>query len=210
MASDDIPAHQLFAGIEGPRNTRERILFRAMDLFYSEGFHAVGLDRVLAEADVAKATFYNHFRSKDELVEATVRLRDEWESEAFLRALREKGGYDPRQLLLACFDVLDEWFTHPAYRGCLFLMAMTEYPLPHHPVHAAGARHYLVTEQEIAKMATAAGARDPEGLARAWILLIMGAVGTQLTERELGAARTARGVAERLLPVYLGGPHDPE
>lgn len=203
MDGEEIPSHQLFGGIEGPRNTRERILFRAMDLFYAEGFHAVGLDRILNEADVAKATFYNHFRSKDELVEATIRLRDEWESEAFLRRLKEKAGYAPRELLLACFDVLDEWFTHPAYRGCLFLMAMTEYPLPHHPIHAAGARHYLVTEQEIERMAAAAGAHDAAALARAWIVLIMGAVSAHLMERDLGAARTARDVAGRLLPAFM-------
>jgi AcrR family transcriptional regulator len=202
---DEIPSHRLFASIEGPRNTRERILFCAMDLFYTEGFHAVGLDRILEQADVAKATFYNHFRSKDELVEATIRLRDEWESEAFLRALKDKAGYDPRGLLLACFDVLDEWFTHPAYRGCLFLMAMTEYPLPHSPVHAAAAQHYLVTEQEIERMAAAAGARDAAALARAWTVLIIGAVSAHLMERDLGAARTARDLAERLLPTYLDG-----
>lgn len=208
MASDEIPSHRLFARIEGPRNTRERILFRAMDLFYSEGFHAVGLDRILAEADVAKATFYNHFRGKDELVEATIRLRDEWESEAFLRSLKDKAGYDPKSLLLACFEVLDEWFSHADYRGCLFLMAMTEYPLPHHPAHAAGARHYLVTEQEIERMAEAAGATDPAALARAWVVLIIGAVSSHLVDRDSGAARTAKDLAGRLLPTYLGQAND--
>ena len=208
MDGDGIPSHQLFTNLEGPRNTRERILFCAMDLFYTEGFHAVGLDRILDGADVAKATFYNHFRSKDELIEATIRLRDEWESEAFLRILKKKAGYDPRRLLLACFDVLDEWFTHPAYRGCLFLMAMTEYPLPHHPIHAAGARHYLVTEQEIERMASAAGARDAAGLARTWIVLIIGAVSAHLMARDIGAARIAKDLAERLLPAYLDGPRE--
>jgi len=206
MEHEEPPSHQLFAGIEGPRNTREKILFTAMDLFYSEGFHAVGLDRILEGAGLTKTTFYNHFRGKDELAEATIALRDEWESEAFLRSLKEKAGYDPRQLLLACFDVLDEWFTHPAYRGCLFVMAMTEYPLPHHPVHAAGARHYLVTEQEIERMAAAAGARDPKVLARAWTTLIIGAVSAHLMDRDGHAARTARDMAERLLPGYLEAP----
>jgi AcrR family transcriptional regulator len=203
MDRQDTPSHRLFVDIEGPRNTRERILFAAMDLFYTEGFHAIGLERVLEQAAVAKATFYNHFRSKDELVEATVRLRDEWESRAFQQALKEKAGYDPRRLLLACFDVLDDWFTHPAYRGCLFLMALNEFPLPHHPVHAAAARHYLVTEQEIEQMATAAGVKEAAGLARAWIVLIVGAVSAHLMERDVGAARTARDIAERLLPTFL-------
>jgi AcrR family transcriptional regulator len=206
VSRDEIPSHQLFADIEGPRNTREKILFSAMDLFYSDGFHAVGLDRILEEAEIAKATFYNHFRSKDELVEATIQLRDQWESEAFLRALKDKAGYDPRRLLLACFDVLEEWFTHPDYRGCLFLMAMTEYPLPHHPVHAAGARHYLVTAHEIEQMAIAAGVREPADLARAWTVLIIGAVSAHLVDRDSGSARTARELAERLLPAYLDDP----
>ena len=131
--------HELFAGITAPRTTRERILFVATELFYTHGFNAVGLDQILTEADLTKTTFYNHFQSKDDLVEQAIQLRDQWETEAFTKALHKKAGYEPRSMLIAFFDVLHDWFTAPEFRGCLFLMAVTDYPVKHHPAHRAGA-----------------------------------------------------------------------
>jgi len=203
MAQADETTHRLFGDIEAPRNTRERILFVAMDLFYTYGFHAVGLDQILADAELTKTTFYNHFESKDELAKAAIALRDEWESNAFKRALHEKAGYDPRELLLACFGVLDDWFNEPRYQGCLFLMAMADYPLPSHPVHAAAAHHYLLTRDEVEKMATAAGVKDPQKLAVQWTQLIIGAVAAYLLDRDESAARTAGEIAARLLSSVL-------
>lgn len=71
----------------------------------------MGLDPILTEADLTKTAFYNHFESKDDLVEAAIRLRHEWEPLAFIKAVRERGGDDPKSLRLAIFDVLHEWFT---------------------------------------------------------------------------------------------------
>jgi len=193
------PSHQLFAGLEGPRNTRERILFVAMDLFYAEGFHAVGLDSILAKAELTKTTFYNHFESRDELVLETIRLRDAWESDAFMRAVRDKAGYEPRALMLACFDVLDEWFTHPEFRGCLFMHACAEFPSPSDPAHRAAAEHYAVSEETVAKMAAAAGVADAESFAKEWVLLIEGAITHRMVAGHDGSARVARRIAERIL-----------
>ena len=92
-------SHELFAGIEARRGTKERILFVATDLFYTFEFNAVGLDRILPEAKVTRTTFYNHFESKDDLIEEAIRLRDEWETEAFTRMLHEKEVYDPTAML---------------------------------------------------------------------------------------------------------------
>ncbi len=192
-------SHELFAGIKSPRSTRERILFVATDLFYTHGFNAVGLDQILAEADLTKTTFYNHFDSKDDLVEEAIRLRDEWETEAFIKAVRERGGYDPRSLLLAIFDVMHEWFTGEQFRGCLFLMAVTDYPLKRHPAHQAGARHFLITQQEIEKIATAATIADPAEFAKQWTLLIVGAIAQHLINPDQEAALAAKTIAETLL-----------
>jgi AcrR family transcriptional regulator len=205
MDPTDHPTAQLFGEVEAPRNTRERILFVALDLFYTYGFHAVGLDQILDGAELTKTTFYNHFESKDELAKEAVLLRDTWESQAFMRALHEKAGYDPKALLMACFDVLDDWFNEPRYQGCLFLMAMTDYPLPTHPVHTAAANHYLVTRDELRKMAEAAGARDPETLAAQWTQLLIGAVASYLLDRDPAAAAVARQMAEPLLRGQLEG-----
>ena len=201
---DEHPTAKLFGNVDGPRNTRERILFEALDLFYTYGFHAVGLDQVLDGAQLTKTTFYNHFESKDELVREAIALRDEWESQAFMRALRDKGGYDPEALLMACFDVLHDWFNEPRYQGCLFLMAMADYPLPSHPVHAAAANHYLVTREELAKMAKATGATEADALAHQWLQLIIGAVAAFLLDRDPTAASTAREMAAPVLAAHLG------
>ena len=210
MAQDEHPTAKLFGNVDEPRNTRERILFVALDLFYTYGFHAVGLDQVLDGARLTKTTFYNHFESKDELAREAIALRDEWESQAFMRALHDKGGYDPRALLLGCFDVLHDWFNEPRYRGCLFLMAMADYPLPSHPVHRAAANHYLVTRDELAKMAEAAGATDPGVLAREWTQLIIGTIAAFLLDRDQRAATTARRMAETVLARHLGEPPLPD
>ena len=84
------------------------------------------MDQILTEADLTKTTFYNHFERKDDLVQEAIRLRDQWETEAFTKAVHERGGYDPKLLLLAIFDVMHEWFTGEQFRGCLFLMAVTD------------------------------------------------------------------------------------
>lgn len=193
------PSHQLFAGIESPRSTRERILFVATELFYTHGFNAVGLDQILTEADLTKTTFYNHFDCKDDLVEQAIRLRDVWETDAFIKAVHEKGGYDPKSLLMAIFDVLHEWFTGEQFRGCLFLMAVTDYPLKNHPAHEAGARHYLITQQAVQKMAEAAAIADPAEFAKQWKLLIVGAVAQHLINPDQEAALAAKAIAESLL-----------
>lgn len=193
---------ELFGGGAKPRDTRERLLFTALDLFKTHGFHAVGLDRILSEVGVTKTTFYNHFESKDELVLEAIRLRDAWESEAFRRAIQARAGYDPRAMLLAAFDVLDEWFTRSEYRGCLFILACAEFPSPADPVHQVAARHYGLAEEELVRIARAAGVDDPPALAREWVLLLQGATTNRMVGSD-GAARVARAIAEQVLERRL-------
>lgn len=199
MEASPKTAAELFAEIPEPRDTRERILFTALDLFHAHGFHAVGLDRVLASAKVTKTTFYNHFESRDELIRQAIRIRDEWDRAAFERRVHERAGYAPRDMLLAMFDVLDEWFTHEAFRGCIFVHACAEFPSPLHPVHRAAAEHYVVTEDIITKMAHAAGVSDPAEFAREWALLLSGAIIHRMTTGGDDAARVAKRLAVRLL-----------
>src|SRR3954470_23387488 len=82
-----------------PRTGRERLIAAAVELFYRHGFGAVGIDRVITAAGVTKTTFYKHFDGKDELMVAAVQRRDEWESEAWDRAVRKLAGDDPRKQL---------------------------------------------------------------------------------------------------------------
>src|SRR5262245_48026168 len=98
---------------------RRRILETADRLFYEEGIRAVGIDRIIAEAGVAKATLYSHFASKDDLILAVLEHRESCVSEFFREAM-ERLGREASCPLRAFFDALKEWFTTPGFRGCAF------------------------------------------------------------------------------------------
>src|SRR5215470_18008251 len=77
---------ELLGQPDPPKTGRERLVAAAVELFYRNGFGAIGIDQVIAAAGVTKSTFYKHFESKDDLVLAAVRRRDEWEAQAWARA----------------------------------------------------------------------------------------------------------------------------
>lgn len=157
----------------------------------------------MVDGEAVETTFYNHFESKDELVLEALRLQDAWESDAFRRAVQARAAYDPKAMLLAAFDVLDEWFTSTEYRGCLFILACAEFPSPDDPIHRVAARFHGFAEEEFARMAAAAGVDDPAALAREWVLLMQGATTNRMVGGDDGAARVARGLAEPLLARRL-------
>ncbi|GLY90934.1 TetR/AcrR family transcriptional regulator [Actinoallomurus iriomotensis] len=115
---------------------RRRILDTAAALFYAEGIHAVGVDRVIAEAGVAKATFYHHFPSKDELVRAYLQ-----EQSDRVHATTVPRGDTPQDRILSVFDDLGDFICGPGFRGCAFVNAAAEYPDPDHPVRRVVAEH---------------------------------------------------------------------
>jgi AcrR family transcriptional regulator len=187
-----------------PRDTRERILYTALDAFYAFGFHEVGLDRILEAAGVTKTTFYNHFESRDHLILEALAAREAWEGEAIERGMRARAGYDPRGLLLAHFDVMDEWFNHPDYKGCMFVLACAQFPVRTDPIHKRAAKAFEAAEEQARGLAKAAGVRDPDAFARAYVMLIEGALTRRLVTSDNGAAREARAIVARMLDEELG------
>lgn len=121
----------------GEVGARNRILGTATKLFYAEGVHTVGVDRIIAEAGVAKATFYKYFPAKDELVRAYV----QHQSRQGMAAIDEIGKQPARDMILAIFDLVADAAAQPGYRGCPFLNASAEYPDPSHPVRLAIGEH---------------------------------------------------------------------
>lgn len=195
--------HDLFGGGAQPANTREKLIFTAIDLFNEHGFHAVGLDYILDEAKLTKSTFYNHFESRDELTVEAVKLRDKWEMEAFMKAVQDKAGYDPKAMLIAMFDVIHDWFNLPDYTGCLFISACAEFPEKHHPVKRAASSHYSDATAGIQKMAEGIGIKDSEAFAREWVLLLEGAMVYRQITDDNSASKIARRIAEARLETYL-------
>ena len=112
---------------------RRRLLDTATRLFYEGGIHAVGIDRIIAEAGVAKATFYNHFPSKDDLVVAYIEEQDRL-GRAAVAALPKQ---PPRETIAAIMGRISEAVTAGGWRGCPFLNAAAEYPDPASPVRRA-------------------------------------------------------------------------
>lgn len=196
--SEKLP-HELFGDGEPPKSTKERILDHAQDLFYSRGFHAVGVDLIVSEAGLTKATFYNHFESRDSLIEEVIKWSDRRVSESFMAAVRERAGWDAKAALLAMFDVLHDWFNDPDYYGCQFLSACMAFPDPNDPIHKAAGAHYLTTADEIAGIAKSAGVTDSVGFAAQWLVLIEGAVAHRAITQDDNAARVAKATGEVLL-----------
>jgi AcrR family transcriptional regulator len=181
---------------------REELVDRALELFYRHGFHATGIDRVLAEAGVAKMTLYKHFRSKDELILAALRRRDERFRSWFMREV-ERRGRTARDRLLVVFDILQTWFASREFRGCLFVNAAAEFHDPSDPIHAAASEHKRQIRDFLMKLASDAGAADPGRLAGALNLLIEGAISVAHVAGDGKAASDARRTAEFLVDGAL-------
>lgn len=179
-------------------NRRDHLIDTALDLFYREGFHATGIDRILSKSGVAKMTLYNHFKSKDELILAALRRRDETFRNWFMRAV-ERRARSPRERLLALFDVLGDWTREPGFSGCMFINAAAEYGDCDHPVHAIAAEHKRLMIAYIRGLAEQAGADAPERLAERLDLLMEGVIVIAQLCGKADAADTARGAAEVLI-----------
>jgi AcrR family transcriptional regulator len=198
-------AAELLGLPDAPKTGRDRLVAAAIELFYRHGFGAVGIDRVIAAAGVTKTTFYKHFESKDDLMVAAVRRRDEWESGAWDRAVRKLAGDDPAGRLLAMMDVMDVWFNDPDFRGCMFMNTAAEFPNPHDPVHRAAAEYQRRARDHRRDLARAAGA-DPaaaETFADCYTALIDGALLLRQIQGRNDAARVVRPAVEQLIRAYL-------
>ncbi len=198
-------ALELFRLSDPSKAGRERLVATAVDLFYPNGFGAVGLDQVIARPGVTTTTFYKHFESKDDLMVAAVQRRDEWESQAWAGAVRKLAGDDPARQLLAMFDVMDLWFNDLDFHGCMFMNTAAEFPNPHDPVHQAAAAYKRRARDHRRNLAQSAGA-DPasaETFADCYTALVEGALILRQTHGRNDAARVVQPAVEQLIATYL-------
>ncbi|MER6345161.1 TetR/AcrR family transcriptional regulator [Streptomyces sp. NPDC001595] len=177
-------------------SARERLLDAANELFYSEGVQSVGIDRVIEQAGVAKASLYNTFGSKEELVTAYLDLRDTRIRERITRTLTRFR--TPREQLLGVFDAQGEMFTDPHYNGCPFARATAEVPADSRISRAAD-QYRTWVRGLFSDLAAQAGYADPEELARRLHLLYDGAQQAARMDQDPSAATTARAAAAVLL-----------
>ncbi|NEE03031.1 TetR/AcrR family transcriptional regulator [Phytoactinopolyspora halotolerans] len=176
---------------------RERILSTAYDLFSRRGIRGVGVDEVIAGADVAKATFYRHFRTKDDLALAFLNLRERLWTVGLVEAESARRGTTPEEQLLAIFDVFHDWFQQDDFEGCTFINVLLETGAGH-PSGEACIRHLNNIRAIVAERAEKAGLRDPHGFARSWHILMKGSI-ISAVEGDREAACRARRMARRLI-----------
>lgn len=188
-----------------PESSRERIIHAAHDLFYRLGFHAVGLDGILAEVGVTKTTFYNHFESKEALITEVLRWHDRWWRDTFRERLKSLGGDTAHGQLLAIFDVIAELVRCEEYNGCFFVNVAVQFPLPHDPAHQAAIQHKRSMQEIVRELAAYAGADDPDALAAELSLLMEGAYVAQQIDRDPQKLVVARNLAALLIERRLQG-----
>jgi AcrR family transcriptional regulator len=177
---------------------RERLLRTAYALFLRNSLNTVGVDRIVAEADVAKTTLYRHFPSKDDLVVSVLQHHEDVWTTGWLVEAVGRRGKTPGARLLGIFDAFDEWFQRNDYEGCLFARALLETRDPASPVRAAAATGLENVRAFVRSLAEDAGAQDPDAFALQIQMLLLGAI-VSAVNGHLEAARQARDVARLLL-----------
>jgi AcrR family transcriptional regulator len=177
-------------------SARERLLAAADELFYENGINLVGIDRVIEHAGVAKASLYDSFGSKEELIRCYLQARSERRQGRIRDRMAQFQA--PRDKILSVFDLLGETVTEPNYRGCAFQRAGAEAGAGSTIKGTCDASRAWI-RREFTELARAAGARDPESLGRQLVLLYDGAAATAHIDGDLEAPQAARAVAEGLL-----------
>jgi AcrR family transcriptional regulator len=177
---------------------KQRILETADRLFYQAGIRAVGIDRIIAEAGVAKMTLYTYFPSKDDLIVAVLQYR-EAQVLAFFRAAMARHATRTKDPLRAFFAALKEWFESPGFRGCAFQNAAVELADPAHPgtqLVRDHKRRFAALLRGVVEEAAGEGAAT---MAPAIALLVEGAIVTAVIHGTPDAADVAREAALQLV-----------
>jgi AcrR family transcriptional regulator len=178
---------------------RERILDTAFRLFYARGPRGVGVDTVIAESGVAKATLYKHFPRKDDLVLAYLdRVDQAWFGA--LRAAARAAGDDPRAQMVGMFDALHSACRREGYHGCAFINTAAESESGS-DVHARTVEHKRVVRAWVTDLARRAGASDPDLLARQLTLLLDGGLSAGVLDADPSSPRAAKAAAPTLVDV---------
>lgn len=172
---------------------RARLLNTASRLFYTEGLHSVGIDRIVATAEVTRATLYRHFPSKDDLVVAYLTQADD-SIRARASAARAQGA-PPDDVIRTVGRSIADDIRGTGFRGCAFLNAAAEFPDPAHPVHQAVLRHRQWFLETITELFAETGKPDAEPAARHFVMLRDGAMTAGcLTDPEPICATFLRGI----------------
>ncbi|HEY2703717.1 MAG TPA: helix-turn-helix domain-containing protein [Candidatus Dormibacteraeota bacterium] len=183
------------------RSGRESILATADELFYERGFHAVGVDLIVARAGVAKTTMYRHFPSKDALIVAYLGRADErfW---AWFEASLDRRA-TPARRLAGLFDALARLIASTTCRGCAFQATAAEFPDASGAGHATALAHKQAVRGRLQQLAADAGAADPGALGDRLLVLMDGAFASARMYGPDNPAAGVGGAARSLIDASL-------
>jgi AcrR family transcriptional regulator len=179
---------------------RERILETAYELFSRNGIQAIGVDEIIRQAGVAKATFYHHFASKDDLVLAFLNLREQRWTRAWIEGEARRRAATPEEQLLTIFDLFDEWFHREDFEADSFVNVLLELG-PTHPAGKASIEHLENVRAIVTKLAEEAGLRATESFTRSWHILMKGSIVCAAAGDD-DAAKRAQTMAKTLIEQH--------
>jgi AcrR family transcriptional regulator len=184
-------------------DVRQRVVDAAADLFSRDGIRAIGVDALIAYADVARATFYRYFRSKDDLVVAWL-LSDRARWFDAVRCETERRASSASAQLVEFFDVLAELLVTPGFRGCPYLNTAAEFPAPSPALQDAVTSYVDEVAEYLGALATSAGYRDPQALGRSLWLVVAGEMALAAATHDPSIGATGADSARRLLSADVG------
>ena len=188
-----------------PITARDRILASAYALFSRKGVRAVGVDEVIARAQVAKATLYRHFSSKDDLVLAFLQEREQLWTKDWVEAETRRRGGTAEEQLLAIFDLFDEWFQRDDFEGCSFINVLLEMNDRKTSIGRASAAHLANIRSIVRGLAEEAGLREPDQFAHSWHILMKGSI-VAAGEGDREAARRGQAMGRLLIAQHRPPP----
>jgi AcrR family transcriptional regulator len=180
------------------KDARERILRTAYELFLKHGFTAVGVDRIVAEAGVAKTTLYRHFRSKNDLVVAVLERHEDLWTVGWLEPETRRRADGGEERIIAVFHAFDDWFRDEGYRGCMFINSLLEIHDDMSPIHRAALTGIEHVYDRLVEWSEEAGVRDPAAFAHRIQVLMRGSI-VAAVEGRLEAVTEAGALARELL-----------
>ncbi len=181
---------------------RDILIDTARDLFVAHGFHAVGVDTILRKAGISKRTLYKHFRSKEDLILAVIRHYDETFRNYLMREVEARGGTAYEQLL-AVFDVAEQWFSEANFHGCIAVKAIGEYSEKNKAIQRSCEEFIRLIGEYMEGLASKAGVRDSERLAKELVLLFEGAIVMAVVSRNPKVAQQAKTMAQRCVDEHV-------
>ncbi len=186
-----------------PRPSRRNdVIKTAISLFSKHGFNGTGVDMIMREAKVSKKTMYSYFRSKNELILATLQHYDGVFRNNFMKQV-DKAASTPEKRLLAMFDVAKIWFMQDNFFGCMFINAVGEYSDTDTPIRNISVHFKTQMHGYIKELCLQAGAKDASGLADELALLLEGAIVTAQVGKNPAAADVAKKSAQKIINAHL-------